>query len=376
MNPHPLSASQNLSFGAPTVNMASRKRQIGPVRSSSAVEEFAARPRPRHCLERDELDLLLALNRDWIVPEPRNPTLKIKEYIQLHDPPLQPLLGRLFLELDIKIVPQFDFLDNFYDCVNEFLALMRSTASDATVYIMGGREFGKSNMWLLLLFWQHVRTHFPFRIRVISENTTHLLSLKKSDMLLFIDDCAYSGLQISKQLSATHKNTIICPYVSNIAQRLFEQKRREGCDITLIMRIAPSSTERASDLVLRAPHKTTSLFDLLEIDKASPRVTWIFDHKIADTQSVPQPLFGLTPTVQINGPVDFQQGETQGTIHIASAPSKPTFPLVHPCRATAYSPCYTAQYMENAYVVTPELIRRIFKVFLQIHPEARVNVIE
>lgn len=147
-----------------------------------------------------------------------------------------------------------------------------------------------------------------------------------------------------------------------MARTMFDATKERGFDVTIISRVVPFSTRDATDLGMRCNGRFYSLFSIFDISEDTPQVTWIFEHKIADSMSVPQPLFSNTPTLSLKGDVSFVFGDERGSFHIEKAPSQLHFSLVFPCeidKERPRKPCYGASYKTHKYLVTDVLLQRI-----------------
>lgn len=161
---------------------------------ASPLETLAERARPYYWLEEDELDELLSLNRNWIHLEEKHTRLNIEDFVNVHDPALRPWLKRSLDSLDIRIVHQGEFMAHYYSCIDELIETLRAKKT-SIVYLMGGQQFGKSNIWLILLFWEYAKGRFPAECRLLSDDTYIRMDWNESNegTIVFLDDCMYSG---------------------------------------------------------------------------------------------------------------------------------------------------------------------------------------
>ena len=249
---------------------------------------------------------------------------------------------------------------NYFDCVEELVALI-STQENPIVWLMGGQQFGKSNIWLILLFWQYARQRVRAQFRMTSDESFKEIEWNDSNKgtVVFLDDCMYSGTQIINMVQNELETFIVCPYISKKALKKIDTKQKEGASIHVISRITPSSTDNAIFYTVRDEHGVeTSLLKPLDISTSFSQVTWIFDHKIADSLSVPEGLFSNTPTLNFKGNLIIQGLGKTHNIHVTSIPTVKNFPLLFPCTIDPHDdkePCYKPSYKEFGYRVTREL---------------------
>lgn len=110
----------------------------------------------------------------------------------------------------------------------------------------------------------------------------------ESFTILFLDDCMYSGMQILMNVVDGLDTIIMCPYISKSAHRLIRSSVESGKKIKVITRLTPSSTlDSIMYMVANKDGVEKELLYALDVFAENDKVTWIFDHKIADMLSVP-----------------------------------------------------------------------------------------
>jgi len=124
-------------------------------------------------------------------------------------------------------VSHFDFIRKINEIVNDFL--------DTYIYSMNIKiiniyDFSfdesykyKSNLWLFNYIIKYIKTKCKLRCKI--KFITNIQSLNQNDMIIFIDDCIYSGQQMTKSISDFNtdkdkkiKYFILVPYCSLKAQ--------------------------------------------------------------------------------------------------------------------------------------------------------------
>jgi hypothetical protein len=80
---------------------------------ASAFEQIAVPLRVEKVLEKDDLETLWNLNKQWIYMEPTDARIDTDTYIQLHDPVLRPFLQEFFASLNCKMIRFEEFREAF-----------------------------------------------------------------------------------------------------------------------------------------------------------------------------------------------------------------------------------------------------------------------
>ena len=178
---------------------------------------------------------------------------KFENFVSNSDDSVKDLVRKI--RYNTKHVSYSEFISNFILNVNKILALYRSLNLHTTnrpIYIMIGKYFQKkSNYWLLLYLINHFNTNgIDIKIMIIVEeilNTTNInsnniyiehqiqevvvnpdLKIRAHDLVLFIDDCIYSGTQMGtnienllasmvklpKEFMKTIHICLLCSYIS------------------------------------------------------------------------------------------------------------------------------------------------------------------
>jgi hypothetical protein len=145
--------------------------------------------------------------------------LLLREYIDSYDPAVRPFVEQVIRSISPKLVSFQEFYASFSSCCDRFLFKLLndplSIGFAEPIFLYAGSQFGKSNLWLTLLFWERICQHpelLELDWRLVSEQSLPVELLHA--MLVIVDDCAYTGQQLEKSIVPHFSNIIICPYMS------------------------------------------------------------------------------------------------------------------------------------------------------------------
>ena len=112
--------------------------------------------------------------------------------------------------------------------IKDLIELVKTRGNNEIYFFMNFRKITKSNDWLYIYVKDYFDHYYPqYSIRIIH----NLDNNHDGDIIVFIDDCIYSGMQMAENVSNIKnpkklKNLIIfilCPYISTIGFDLIKQ---------------------------------------------------------------------------------------------------------------------------------------------------------
>jgi hypothetical protein len=205
-------------------------------------------------------------------------------------------------EFFIKLYIVFD---NFIIKMNEIL----STNKKSNFYFYG-LSVNSSNFWLCLLFvkylLQNKYSHLYSHIFIVSINNNIIFEDDYENYFITLDDCSYSGKLLLKPISDVilkgNYNGIICvlPFISSIAYKLI---RDQGViiiydEIILSMNDDEDLKNTIIDntVILKSESGYYLFSNYMLHDIQSTNLPIIFEHKIADSYSIPQFFYNFGTT--------------------------------------------------------------------------------
>lgn len=249
------------------------------------------------------------------------------EFIRLSDPSVRDICRKIIKNTNHVSYGKFlitlksiidEYLENYYNShhlKNKRPIFLYDYDSDKN----------KSNYWILNYIIKYLKTKINPKIEILLVNQNSLEKLKDNDIIIFTDDCIYSGNQLATKIAkfseykGKYKYFILVPYGSLQARLHIEemfnnneldlsessessdysQKRKRSYDDDEI--IFP---EKMEDLILMEDILTTK--EIIKITYfyngnyklINPENTYLiyFDHKLADKISVPTIFYlGVVP---------------------------------------------------------------------------------
>ena len=185
-----------------------------------------------------------------------------------------------------------EFYENLWKLGITLLQKFNKNISDSEVnetnkvYVYIGANPQKSNLWVICLLWPTIKPIVKGLLTAIDSNI-------KSDTILYIDDCSYSGNQVLKFINNRFpypqdfiENLIVCNvYISKNAHTLISKK----CNVISIVELQNFDNTIINNI------KNKKIREFLKITDNLTNV--YFDHKLASSLSVFQGIlaFGLYP---------------------------------------------------------------------------------
>ena len=211
----------------------------------------------------------------------------IKKFIQLADPEVKEICKKIFDNTDY-ISFEF-FFKKFNKCIKEFLNFI---GNKKTIYIFIDieKQINKSNYWL----YNYLKKYIDIKIIII--NNVYNEFLKDDDIIIFIDDCIYSGDQMAKSIYSLNNKQklklniyILVPFISNEGKNNiilnFNKKanRRNYCKL-----IFPSNyniPKIATDILTKKEIKLIEKYYNGYLYYLEQNYLIYFNHKLADPRS-------------------------------------------------------------------------------------------
>jgi hypothetical protein len=146
-----------------------------------------------------------ALNQKPLIPLKTYPLnqANIKRYIEASAPELREVLNKIFKNTKHISYKTFKFILN--NNFKEFLHYCNVNNITSVILFLDNINFNKitskSNFWVAQHFYQYIKNkNINLNIKIIY-NYTDIQYLDNNELILIIDDCAYSGSQLSDILS-------------------------------------------------------------------------------------------------------------------------------------------------------------------------------
>lgn len=223
-------------------------------------------------------------------------------------------------------VSHFDFIRKINEIVNDFLDtyIYSLNKKIINIYDFSSDETYKykSNLWLFNYIIKYIKTRCKIKF------ITNIESLNQNDMIIFIDDCIYSGQQMTKSISDFNRDKdkkikyfILVPYCSLNAQFYIEDElnntfsggmdtqksdsdedeRKRGRSLSLDedLIIFPEKVQEITPInAILSEDESAKLESFYNSNLINTRSTYLiyFDHKLADKISVPTIFYlGVVP---------------------------------------------------------------------------------
>jgi len=214
----------------------------------------------------------------------------VKKFIHLADPSVKHICKKIIDNTDHISFEKF--LSRLNSCINDFLLFFNIIKP---IYIFIDIDYYKnyeykSSFWIFTYIKQYIlfKTNFKYDIFLIN-NTDNL---KDNDIILFIDDCIYSGTQMSDTINNINNIKklklffyILVPFISNIGKAKviyyfnLKKNRRLFCKIFFPFNVYKPKI--VSDILT---FKEISLIEkyYIKLLSFSDKFLIYFDHKLAD----------------------------------------------------------------------------------------------
>lgn len=316
--------------------------------------------------------ITLIKNNEWIYNIKRDikysfdPSLYIDNYIGPKSDILKNDLKLLFQLLDFKFVSIEEFLQNIY---NKFDLLLEND-DGITNYILFQTISTKSNMWMNMLFLHYLidknkLDDFKHRLYFVAKPKTKLgdnLPIQKYT-LLYLDDGLYSGQQAGglinsykDELGEYYERTIIISYMTNLAKKNTENK--PNIYYTIPMKTFDENIYKDKIIEWKNKNKLDKFFIINKKDTLN-----IFEHKVADNQSIPTNFINNTPVIKGNI-TPYYKLDTFEIIDLLDFSIKENLVnhLIIPCANpriidnTSKNVCYSRYY--KAYIINNEELKK------------------
>ena len=141
---------------------------------------------------------------------------QVNKYIQASDEETRPILKKIF---DNTIHISFEKMMRQLNInIKELVELAKTKKKKDIYFFMNFRIITKSNDWLYIYVKDYFDYFYPEYLIKIIQN---LNNNKKDDIIVFVDDCIYSGNQMSENIEVISNPNklkltvfILCPYIS------------------------------------------------------------------------------------------------------------------------------------------------------------------
>ena len=255
------------------------------------------------------LEALLEDHSDWNIdlkpaePHPLNPA-NMKEYLAACDEEIRDSM-RIVLQ-QIKHVSYDEFLSIIQKNVDKLL----SYRSIPKRWFFFSTYICKSPTWVAMLIMRYISKHHRstglemFFINSLNDNR-----IEPSDLVVFADDCAYSGVELKSVLLTAFFNCskqelpqilIFLPYSSETALTLLKTTIQQK----FITKVPAFRWCPLIEIFSTIPDEILTKDSKLAISNYFPNISCnligthmvYFDHKRADAKSIPYPIFmGMIP---------------------------------------------------------------------------------
>lgn len=211
---------------------------------------------------------------------------------------------------NVHIIDFDTFIKTFINNIKITIDLIKNK-NDNSVIIIIPEEYFKSNFWMTLIFFNHIKTHNEDIFKKIKNIIINPFNLEqKNDITyLFFDDVSYSGTQITQNI-VNYNNVIVClgyANINTIKQKLYEETietitiKNEGLINTLGVvnnnYIFISKNIDFLEITNKEYYKEyKTILNMMGMNDTS---LTIFQHKIADNLSLATGILFNTPMLNI-----------------------------------------------------------------------------
>jgi len=165
------------------------------------------------------------------------------QFIKLSNPEVQTICRKIFD--NTQYIPYETFINNFNKIIKEYLDQYYEShhlENKRPIFIYN-KSFDKykSSYWLLTHTIKELKTKINSNIEIIFVKNLTEKKLKPNDIIIFIDDCIYSGTQLGVKIAYLskfkdkYKFYILVPYHSqkaiNVITEIFEGEKSSKSDI-------------------------------------------------------------------------------------------------------------------------------------------------
>jgi len=232
---------------------------------------------------------------------------QIKKFIEASDPEVRTICKKIFDNTQ-HISFEF-FLTRLNICINELLKIINLNRPifvfiDSDTYAKGFKY--KSNFWLFTYLKQYIKSKLNKTKEFIIINNLENYFLTNNDTVILIDDCMYSGLQMSNSIRHLINKKklklslyLLVPFISDKSiQKVNDAFNKKHNLYTLCKIIYPINyiKPRSIDNVLNKDELKFLNNYYKRIDEIYDSYLIYFDHKLADTISTITPFYlGIVP---------------------------------------------------------------------------------
>lgn len=234
--------------------------------------------------------------------------LQVNKFIKLADPGVKDICRKIIDNTDHISFEKF--LIRLNTCINELIIIINKY-NFINIYFLIDNEFydnfkNKSNFWIFEYIKQYIYLKSNLIPNIIIINNIDNKILKDYDIIIFVDDCIYSGSQISNTIFNMNNKKklklifyILVPFISIIGKNKIiysfnlNSNRRNNCNI-----VFPKNYYKPKNI-----NDILNKNEITLIEKYYNTLLLInniyliyFDHKLADTISTFTPFYlGIVP---------------------------------------------------------------------------------